>query len=239
MSLTATYRLGTRLFWRDKAMLFASVVTPVGLAVGLPTLMRHVTAGGVAGAAALAQSSISILLAITAFMNIAVALTARRDQLVLKRLRSTRLTDGQLLLGQIASTATQTVVLIVVCAVAVRYAAGVPLPANPVAFATVTIAGSVVMSLLGAAYTAAIPRAELAAAYTMPVFLVAAVSAGAMGPIPVPSWLRPALDLLPTTVVVDAVRTGEVVAPLLVLAGWAVVGFVALRLWFRWEPRRS
>jgi ABC-2 type transport system permease protein len=239
MSLTATYRLGTRLFWRDKAMLFASVVTPVGLAVGLPTLMRHVTAGGVTGAAALAQSSISILLAITAFMNIAVALTARRDQLVLKRLRSTRLTDGQLLLGQIASTATQTVALIVVCAVAVRFAAGVPLPANPVAFATVTIAGSVVMSLLGAAYTAAIPRAELAAAYTMPVFLVAAVSAGAMGPIPVPSWLRPALDLLPTTVVVDAVRTGEVVAPLLVLAGWAVVGFVALRLWFRWEPRRS
>jgi ABC-2 type transport system permease protein len=239
MSLTATYRLGTRLFWRDKAMLFASVVTPVGLAVGLPTLMRHVTAGGVTGAAALAQSSISILLAITAFMNIAVALTARRDQLVLKRLRSTRLTDGQLLLGQIASTATQTVALIVVCAVTVRFAAGVPLPANPVAFAAVTIAGSVVMSLLGAAYTAAIPRAELAAAYTMPVFLVAAVSAGAMGPIPVPSWLRPALDLLPTTVVVDAVRTGEVVAPLLVLAGWAVVGFVALRLWFRWEPRRS
>ncbi|MGW3343898.1 ABC transporter permease [Nonomuraea rubra] len=239
MSLTATYRLGTRLFWRDKAMLFASVVTPVGLAVGLPTLMRHVTTGGVAGAAALAQSSISILLAITAFMNIAVALTARRDQLVLKRLRSTRLTDGQLLLGQIASTATQTVALIVLCAVAVRYTAGVPLPADPLAFAAVTIAGSVVVSLLGAAYTAAIPRAELAAAYTMPVFLVAAVSAGAMGPIPVPSWLRPALDLLPTTAVVDAVRTGELVVPFLVLAGWAVVGLVALRLWFRWEPRRS
>ncbi|MGR6921790.1 ABC transporter permease [[Actinomadura] parvosata] len=238
MSLTATYRLGTRLFWRDKSMLFASVITPVGLAVGLPTLMRHVTAGGVADAAALAHASLSILLAITAFMNITVALTARRDQLVLKRLRSTRLTDGQLLLGQIASTATQTVALIVVCTVAVRFAAGVPLPANPLAFAAVTIAGSAVMSLLGAAYTAAIPRSELAAAYTMPVFLVAAVAAGAMGPIPVPSWLRPVLDLLPTTAVVDAVRTGELVVPFLALAGWTAAGLVALR-WFRWEPRRS
>ncbi|NJP90818.1 ABC transporter permease [Nonomuraea sp. FMUSA5-5] len=238
MSLTATYRLGTRLFWRDKSMLFASVITPVGLAVGLPTLMRHVATGGVANAAAVAHASLSILLAITAFMNITVALTARRDQLVLKRLRSTRLTDGQLLLGQIASTATQTVALIVVCTVAVRFAAGVPLPANPLAFAAVTIAGSAVMSLLGAAYTAAIPRSELAAAYTMPVFLVAAVAAGAMGPIPVPSWLRPVLDLLPTTAVVDAVRTGELVVPFLTLAGWTLAGLVALR-WFRWEPRRS
>ncbi|GAA2211070.1 ABC transporter permease [Nonomuraea monospora] len=239
MSLTATYRLGTRLFWRDKSMLFASVITPVGLAVGLPTLMRHVTAQGVANATALAQSSIAILLAITAFMNITVALTARRDQLVLKRLRSTRLTDGQLLVGQIASTATQTVVLIVVCAVAVRLSAGVPLPSDPSAFAAVTIAGSAVMALLGAAYTAAIPRAELAAAYTMPVFLVAAVSAGAMGPVPVPSWLRPVLDLLPTTLVVDAVRTGDLLLPFAALAGWAVAGVLALRLWFRWEPRRS
>ncbi|MGW4799109.1 ABC transporter permease [Nonomuraea sp. NPDC004297] len=239
MSLTATYRLGTRLFWRDKAMLFASVVTPVGLAVGLPTLMRYVTSGGVANAAALAHSTIAILLAITAFMNIAVALTGRRDTLVLKRLRSTRLTDGQILLGQIAATATQTMAMIVVCTVAVRFSAGVPLPADPLAFAAVTIAGSVVLSLLGAAYTAAIPRAELAAAYTMPVFLVAGVAAGAMGPIPLPAWLRPVLDALPTTVVVDAVRTGELLTPVLVLAGWAAAGVLALRLWFRWEPRRS
>ncbi|MEV0615841.1 ABC transporter permease [Nonomuraea sp. NPDC050404] len=239
MSLTATYRLGTRLFWRDKAMLFASVLTPVGIAVGLPTLMRHVTAEGVAAAAALSQSAIAVVLSITAFMNIGVALTGRRDQLVLKRLRCTRLTDGQILLGQMASVATQTVAIIVVCVVAVRIVAGVPLPANPVAFAAVTIAGSVVMTLLGAAYTAVIPRLELAAAYTMPVFLVCGLSAGAMGPIPLPSWLQAILDLLPTTAVVDAVRTGELAVPFLILAVWAVLGYLALRLWFRWEPRRS
>ncbi|MEV1177856.1 ABC transporter permease [Nonomuraea sp. NPDC049784] len=237
MSLAATYRLGTRLFWRDKTMLLGSVVTPVGLAVGLPLLMKNVQS--VSAATSVFQSAISILLAITAFMNITVALATRRDQLVLKRLRAGRLTDGQILLGQIASTATQTMAMIVLCTVAVRLVADVPLPGDPLGFAAITVAGSAVLSLLGAAYTAAIPRAELAAAFTMPVFLVAGVSAGAMGPIPLPSWLRPALDLLPTTAVVNALKTGDLAAPALVLAAWTVVGLVAIRLWFRWEPRRS
>jgi ABC-2 type transport system permease protein len=239
MSLAATYRLGTRLFWRDKAMLFSSVVTPVGLAVGMPLLMRHVTAGGVAFATSIFQSTLAILLSITAFMNITVALASRRDQLVLKRLRAGELTDAQILTGQIASTATQTLAMIVACTVAVRLAAGVPLPENLLAFTGITAAGSAVLSLLGAAYTAAIPRSELAAAYAMPVFLVSGVAAGAMGPIPLPSWLRPVLDLLPTSAVVDAVRTGDLAGPVLILAGWAVAGMAALRLWFRWEPRRS
>ncbi|SES88184.1 ABC transporter permease [Nonomuraea wenchangensis] len=239
MSLAATYRLGARLFWRDKPMLFASVVTPVGLSIGMPLLMRHVRADGPAAAAEMFPATLAIVLAITAFMNITVALTGRRDQLVLKRLRATELTDGQILAGQISSNATQTFLVIVACAVAVFLAAGVAPPPNVLVVALVVAAGSAVMALLGAAYTAAVPRAELAAAYTMPVFLVAGVSAGAMGPIPLPSWLRPALDLLPTSVVVDAVRTGEPLRAALVLAGWAVAGLVALRLWFRWEPRRS
>ncbi|MCK2220558.1 ABC transporter permease [Actinomadura sp. ATCC 31491] len=239
MSLAATYRLGTRLFWRDRAMLFASVVTPVALSVGMPLLMRRVRAGDAAAAAEMFTASLAILLSVTAFMNIAVALVNRRDQLVLKRLRATALTDGQILAGQIASTATQTLAVTAVCAAVARLTADVSPPAGVLVFALVSAAGSAVMTLLGAAWTAVIPRAELAAAYAMPVFLICSVAAGAMGPIPLPGWLRPALDLLPTSVVVDAVRTGDAVRALLVLAGWAVAGLVALRLWFRWEPRRS
>ncbi|NUR88252.1 MAG: ABC transporter permease [Nonomuraea sp.] len=239
MSLAATYRLGSRLFWRDKASLFASVLTPVGLAVGMPTLMRHVTSGGVAFATTTFQGTLAIILSITAFMNVAVALSGRRDQLVLKRLRASTLTDAQIIAGQVAGTAVPTFALIVACAVAVRFLAGVPLPDDPLLFAAVTLAGSVVLALLGAAYTAAIPRAELAAVFTMPLFLVAGVAAGAMGPIPLPSWLSLVLDQLPTSAVVHAVRTGEALPALLNLAAWAVVGLVAIRLRFRWEPRRS
>ncbi|MFI7447170.1 ABC transporter permease [Nonomuraea sp. NPDC049714] len=239
MSLAATYRLGTRLFWRDRTMLFASVVTPVGLAVGLPVLMRNVRPGNLADVAQLFHGLLAVLLAITAFMNIVVALTSRRDQLVLKRLRTTRLTDGQILAGQIASTVTQTVGLILLSMVAVRFLADVPFPPDPLLFGAAIVAGSAVMALLGAAYTAAISRAELAAAYTVPVFLLAGIGAGAMGPIPLPSFVRTALDLLPTTAVVDAISTGAVAGPALNLACWAAVGAVALRLWFRWEPRRS
>ncbi|MEU7838810.1 MULTISPECIES: ABC transporter permease [unclassified Nonomuraea] len=241
MSYAATYRLGTRLFWQDRAMLFASVITPVGLSVGLPVLMRHVTADGVANATHLSQGMTSILLSLTAFMNVAVALTTRRDQLVLKRLRATGLTDGQILSGQIASTATQTVVVAALCAVAVRLLADVPVPANPLVYAGAVVVGAVVMATLGVAYTVVIPRAELAAATTMPIFLVSGIASGAMGPIrdALPAWVGSVLDLLPTSAVVHALRTGEVALPALNLAVWAVIGVVAIRLWFRWEPRRS
>ncbi|TXK42081.1 ABC transporter permease [Nonomuraea sp. C10] len=239
MSLAATYRLGTRLFWKDRGMLFGSVVTPVGLAIGLPVLMRNVTSAGAADVAHLFHGMIAIVLATTTFMTMVVALTMRRDQLVLKRLRTTELTDGQILGGQIASVVTQTVVIVALSAVAVRVLAGVPLPDDPLLFAAAVVAGSAVMALLAAAYTAAIPRAELSAAFAMPVFLLAGVGAGAMGPIPLPSLVQTALDLLPTAAVVAAVRHGEVLAPALNLAAWTVIGVVSLRLWFRWEPRRS
>ncbi|MEV0201560.1 ABC transporter permease [Nonomuraea sp. NPDC050691] len=241
MTLTATYRLGTRLFWQDRALLLGSVATPAMIAIGLPLLMRHVRADGAAAATTLFHGTLAIVLSITAFMNVAVALSARRDQLVLKRLRATTLTDDRILAGQIAATATQTVAVVVACAVAVHLTAGVPYPANPLLFGAMVIAGSVVLATLGAAYTAAIPRAELAGAACMPVFLLSGIAAGAMGPIreALPSWTGTLLDLLPTTAVVDAVRTGEVARPALLLAVWGVAGVVAIRLWFRWEPRRS
>lgn len=240
MSIAATYRLGVRLFWRDRAMLVASVVTPMGIGIGLPLLMRHVRADGPAAAAQLFPGTIAIMLAITAFMNINVALATRRDQLVLKRLRTTMLTDGQILVGQIAGTVTQTVVVIFLCTVTVRFVADVPFP-DPLPFATAAVVGSLVMAVLGAAYTAVVPRAELSAAACMPVFLVCGVGAGAMGPIleVLPPWVGSVFGLLPTSAVVDAMRSGAVAAPAANLAVWAVAGLVALRLWFRWEPRRS
>ena len=152
MSFAATYRRGTTLFWRDRGLLFGSVVTPVGLTVGMPLLMRHVTADGVANAVNAFHASISILLSITAFMNVTVTLTARRDQLVLKRRRATGLTDRQILSGQIAGTATQTVLLTALCLLVVRVAAGLPVPGNPLVFAGFVVAGSFVMTGLGVAY---------------------------------------------------------------------------------------
>ncbi|MFI6497048.1 ABC transporter permease [Nonomuraea typhae] len=241
MTFAATYKLGARLFWRDKAMLAASVITPAGLAVGMPVLMRHVQADGVAAATEIFHGSAAIILSLTAFMNIAVSLSTRRDQLILKRLRATRLTDGQILAGEIASTVTQAVVVLLACLAAVMALAEVPFPAHPVAFFGAVIGGAVTMALLGAAYTALIPRSELAAAMVMPFFLVCAVGAGGMGPLLqyLPGWLQNVFGLLPTSAAVHAMCTGELALPALNLAVWALAALVAIRLRFRWEPRRS
>ncbi|MEV5324355.1 ABC transporter permease [Nonomuraea sp. N2-4H] len=237
MSLAATYRLGTRLFWSDRVNLFASVITPVGLTIGIPTLLRQVTPAD--NAVHVFQGLLALVLSITAFMSVTVTLTARRDRLVLKRLRASELTDWQILTGQIAGAATQSIVIVLLCTVAVRLTAGIPLPAHPVAFIVATLAGSAAMALLGAAFTALVPRAELASVYTMPVFMICTAATGGMGPIPLPGRLQAALDLLPTSAAVHAIRTGELIVPLLGIAAWTALGLVALRLWFRWEPRRS
>ncbi|TLP57028.1 ABC transporter permease [Microbispora tritici] len=252
MSLTATYKLSARLFWRDKGTLPASVITPLGLAIGMPTLMRNVTAGGVTAAAQMFVGTLALILSGTAFLNITVALTMRRDQLLLKRLRATRLTDRQILLGEVANTVTQTVFLMIVSAVAVHLLADVPLPRNPVLFAVFAVAGSAVMATLGVAWTAAIPRGELAAPMTLPFFFLAGLASGAMGSIVdlLPSWLHPFLAALPTSAVVDAVRASygpgtfgsdlaAAAVPALVLAVWAGVALLSIRRWFRWETRKS
>ncbi|MFD1935456.1 ABC transporter permease [Nonomuraea mangrovi] len=252
MSLTATYKLSARLFWRDKGMLLASVITPLGLAIGMPTLMRNVQADGTTAAAQMFVGTLALILSGTAFLNITVALTMRRDQLLLKRLRTTLLTDRQILLGEVANTVTQTVALMIVSAVAVHLLADLPLPRSPVLFAMFAVAGSAVLATLGVAWTAAIPRGELAAAMTMPLFFLAGFAAGAMGPIMnlLPSWLHPLLAALPTTAVVDAVRPAygagtlgsdlaAAAVPTLVLAVWAAVALFSIRRWFRWEPRKS
>lgn len=252
MSLAATYKLSARLFWRDRGMLLASVVIPLGLAVGLPVLTRGDQAGGVTAAARMFAGTLALVLAGTAFLNITVALTMRRDQLVLKRLRTTRLTDRQILLGEVASTVTQTVALMVVSAVAVHLVAGVPPPRNPALFAVFAVAGSGVLATLGVAWTAAIPRGELAATMTMPFFFLAGLASGAAGPITdlLPAWLRPLLAALPTSAVVDAVRASyepgtpgsdlaAAAVPALVLGVWEGVALFSIGRWFRWEPRRS
>ncbi|GAA5045983.1 ABC-2 type transport system permease protein [Thermocatellispora tengchongensis] len=250
MSTMAVFRLGNRLFWHDRAMLTASVATPLLLGVGLPVMMSRL--GRPQDAVAMYHGMIALLLSVSGFMAIATLLTARRDHLVLKRMRATGLTDRQILTGEIGNVVWQQILLVALVTAGARLFAGVPLPRDPVLFAVFAVAGATVAAMLGAAWTAAIPRAELAAAMSVPFFLLAALGGGAFGPLLdlLPPWLGTALSLLPTSPVVDAVRTaydeggdlaGDLAAagrPALLLAVWAAVAVVAMARWFRWEPRR-
>ncbi|MFD1938068.1 ABC transporter permease [Nonomuraea mangrovi] len=185
-------------------------------------------------------------LTVAALMQTAVTLTARRDQLILKRMRATGLHDREIIGGELLNVAAQAVLLALTVCVVLYAAAGLRIPRDPVVLVLFVVAAAGVLSLLGAAWTAAISRAEVAAVMTMPWFLLAGVGAGGFGPVVqlLPSWVGTLLNLLPTSGFVAGARAaytgqGDLLVPLLNLAVWAAVALAAIRLRFRWEPRKS
>ncbi|GLX00363.1 ABC transporter permease [Microtetraspora sp. NBRC 16547] len=248
----AAARLGGRIYWRDKQALTATVLTSVGLGIGLPVLMDRLRSGDPSLVVAQLIGMLAVVLTLSAFNQSAISLTFRRDQLILKRLRAAGLSDGAVLGGELLNIMTQSVLIALVTTVAVVNLTSATAPRDPLLFTVFVVLGATVLTLLGAAWTVVIPRAEVSAPMSVPFFMIAGLGAGAFGPMGqlLPGWLTTALDLLPTAAVVRVGRAtfadGTFVddlqaaaVPLLILSVWAAIALLVISRRFRWEPRRS
>jgi ABC-2 type transport system permease protein len=251
--LAVVARFDSRLFWRDRAALTTSVGLFVLLGIGLPLMMDRVGPEGPKFLLDIHLGVLATLLTIATFSQIATTLTARRDQLLLKRMRTTGLSDRDILGGEVGNLVVQATLLTGVVSVALYALTGLPVPRNPLLYLVFVVAGAAVLCLLGAAFTAVIPRTEVSTVMTMPFFFLAGIGAGGFGPMleMLPGWVGTVLDLLPTAAVVEAAQVayaadgtflgdlGAAAVPALKLVVWAVIGLFAIRRWFRWEARRS
>lgn len=242
----AVARFGGRLYWRDKVTLTTSVALSLGLGIGLPFMMAKVRPGATGELLNTHLGVLTMIMTMATVMQAAVTLTARRDQLILKRMRATGLHDREIIGGELVNITAQAVLLAFTVCLVLYAGTELPLPRNPLALVLVVVAGAGVLSLLGAAWTTAISRAEVAAIMTMPWFLLAGLGAGGFGPVVemLPSWVGTVLNLLPTSGVVEGARaaytgTGDLVFPFVKLAAWAAIALVTIRRRFRWEPRKS
>ena len=203
----------------------------------------------------------SVVVTVTAFAllfplyyNLVTTLVARREELVLKRLRSGECSDNEILIG--AGTPAMTIAWgqITVGVVAATAVFGMALPVNPALVIGAVLLGTVVFVLLAAASTAMTSTVEMAQLSTLPVVVVSMALGGlfptAMLPGPLP-WVAQAL---PLTQVVDLMWLGltgttregpggggsvsGIVATLLVLGAWITAGVLARRQFMRWEPRK-
>jgi ABC-2 type transport system permease protein len=134
---------------------------------------------------------------------------------------------------------------------------GLPLPVNlPVLLAGV-LAGTAVFVLLAAASAVFTRTVETAQVTTLPILVVCLIGSSVMVPVSeLPGTVAAVARLLPLSPVVELMRLGWLgttgssapagfggvfglaAAPAGILAAWVVVGAVAVRRWFRWEPRR-
>jgi ABC-2 type transport system permease protein len=173
--------------------------------------------------------------------------TARREELVLKRLRTGELRDVEILAGSalpaVATGLVQSVLLAVGCTVLLD----VPAPRAPYLAVPALLLGLVLCASLAAVTSAFTRTTESAQVTTLPVMLVSMLGSGMAVPLEVlPDRLASVCELLPLTPVITLVRggwtgdlsaSGALGAAATALA-WTALGVFAVRRWFRWEPRR-
>jgi ABC-2 type transport system permease protein len=243
------------LLLRNKTALFSAFVLPLGL-IGLAAGVR-VEGSGLSVKAFLITSLLGFVLLAAVYYNLVTAYVARREDLVLKRLRAGELTDREILAGVAAPAIAVALVQCVLAGVAGAVFLGLPVPVNAVLLVVAVAGGMVVFVLLAAASAAFTRTAELAQVTTLPVLMACLLGSGLMLPLEtLPDQVANILRALPLTPVVDLLRLGWVgttgaaapadfagvlgpaARPLGLLAVWLILGTVAVRRWFRWEPRR-
>jgi ABC-2 type transport system permease protein len=244
-----------RLLWRNKtALSYALALPPLAF---LFAAQSDAFAEG-AGAAAVIVTSVAVLaVGMAVYYNLVTAYVGRREEYVLKRLRTGELTDAEILAGT-AVPSLAIAWLQVVVAVVVGLAIGeLDAPVNVLLVVAAMVVASVVFTLLAAATSAMTRTVEMAQVTTTPVLVVPLVLCGLFAPIrELPDGFAQVAQVMPLTPVVDLMRLGflgvdsggerlataatfgAAVPSLAVGAAWVVIGVWATRRWFRWEPRR-
>ncbi|MEU3645168.1 ABC transporter permease [Lentzea sp. NPDC034063] len=224
-----------KLFWRNRTALFNSLLLPLLL---VPVLIS-VDAEGVP----LVVGLIGFALLMAVYYNLVTTFVARREELVLKRLRVGELTDPEILLGASLPSVVVAVGQMVLYCVVVGVITGVELPSRPWFLLLGVLGGVAVFTVLAAVSSAFTRTVEMAQVTSLPVLMACLFGSGLMFPLSaLPEGLAAVLKYLPLTPVLEVLRAGwadgPVLKPLIVLAVWIVVGTYAVQRWFRWDPRR-
>ncbi|MEV4742371.1 ABC transporter permease [Streptomyces sp. NPDC049555] len=181
------------------------------------------------------------------YYNLMSAYTARREELVLKRLRTGEAGDLEILAGTALPSVLIALVQCVLLVVAGVTWLGMPLPARPELLVAGVLLGVVVLTALAAASTAFARSSESAQLAAMPLAMVSLLGSGIFVPLDLfPDTLARVCEVLPLTGIVQLVRegwlggagAGSVLAHLGAALVWVGLGVFAVRRWFRWEPRR-
>jgi ABC-type multidrug transport system, permease component len=255
-------RLDLKLLGRNQTALVNVVILPVLLAwmfAGL-TPTGAAVAGVPAGLFVLTGMP-GLMLTFAVFVNLVNGFTARREELVLKRLWGGMASPAGVLGGMALSAF---VVYLLQVALLVLWITGVedgPAPANIPLALLASLLGAAVVALLAAALSGITRTAELAQVTVLPGLVVMLLGAPLFVPVAwLPEPLRLPAELVPTTPVVEIMRTaflgadhigglgerltvGEQWVAALpsfgILLGWLVVAALLAHRLFRWDRRRG
>ncbi len=238
---------------RNRLALFYAAVMPL-LPLGL--LFTGERGSPSVGAGAIVTMFLVVAL-FPVYYNVLAQFVSRRDELVLKRMRTGEARDAELL-ASIALPGAISALALSAVAIPIAAALGQPLPVNPVLYAALAVL-AITMFGAFAYWTAAWTKnAEAAQLTSMPIIILASV-----GPLTnsIPDMSEPLREVLsrtPGAALSDLVRIGwfgldgpgakeatltfaetwsQAAGPLLVMAAWTYLAVVLARRSMHWEPR--
>jgi len=197
------------LLWRNRLALLNAVILPAALVGSLKSFGGLGASGAHDFGAMLLTGLTAFALLIAVYYNLVTEMVARREELVLKRLRTGEATDGEILAGTAAPAIAIAWAQIAVAAVAAVAVLGLNPPANAALVPVALILGTAVFVLL-AGVTAAVTRTvQLAQVTTMPALWLPLVFSGLLFPLAMlPEPLRWVAEALPLTPAVELLRLG-------------------------------
>jgi ABC-2 type transport system permease protein len=241
--LAALMRMELLALRRDRTASAISVVTP--LVIGC--LMAAAYDGGAGEGVERMASVLALVVVLVVHHHVITVYASRRQELVLKRLRSGLPSDGVILVGAAATTVS---IFLVQALILVGYgvlALGLPAPANPLFILLALVLGAAVMAAFSAALSAVTRSSEAAMLTSLPTVGLFLATPGVLVPLgTLPEGIEAVARYLPLGPFTEMIRDGwhgenllDVLVGLGVLAGWLVLASLVGRAVFRWEPRTS
>ncbi len=247
--MTSLARAELTLLGRSKGTLFAALFVPLVLPLSVRSAAEEMdlAEAGLTPGTVVLPAAVGFSLLFAVYSALVGVFVVRREELVLKRLRTGELRDGEILGGSALPAA------LVGLAQCLLLAAGctalLDLPAPPALhLAVLGLLLGIAMCAALAAVTASFTRTGESAQVTpMPLMIVSMLGSGMFVPLELlPDRLASFCELLPLTPVVTLVRGGwtgdmsayETLGTVATAVAWTLLAVFAVQRWFRWEPRR-
>ncbi|MFF1722441.1 ABC transporter permease [Streptomyces sviceus] len=247
--LGALARAEFTLLGRSRATLLTAVLVPLALPFSMKTVVDGMDVGevGLSVGSVLLPAAIGFALLFGVYSALVAIFTSRREELVLKRLRTGELRDVEILGGTALPIGVTGVAQSLVLVAGSTVLLDLPAPHAPHLAVLGLLLGLVMCAAL-AAVTAAVTRTvESAQVTTLPFVLISMALSGVTVPLEMlPDRLASVCELLPLSPVITLVRGGwtgtlstyEALGALGTALAWTVLAVFAVGRWFRWEPRR-
>lgn len=231
----ALTRSELRMIFRNKTVLISTLAIPLGMGI-----FFALTGFGDGSGSNIIAMQLVMVLGLGIYVTATQTLVARRQNLVLKRLRTSGISDGGLLVATIAPAAVLALVQMVLF-VAVDIGFGLPMPTSPLAIVLAVVGGVALVVTAALATSIITPTAERAQITTLPLFFVMVGAAVVLSFLPL-EGMATMINMVPGAALgsLANVAFGGSAFSVVQIAGlviWPVIFALYARRNFRWEAR--